>query len=146
MRARAVLSALLCLVLAACGGGTLTVLRVGSFKVFKFNSGLTSSPTVVLTGSGFVPVGAACTFATSAFAPPSCSCSFGPIVAGHWTNAATGAAGRLELTVIGNASCNPVETLWRTPTIVLAPGHNQISLSLADSTTEGGAVVTVVRN
>jgi hypothetical protein len=148
MTARAC-SLLLCLGLAGCGGGSLEIFWADSsnyFIVFESSSRSTSSAVIELDGRAFLPQGASCSSSSSPFALPGCTCNPGPLAAGQWTNSATGAVGRLELTVVGNASCVAVETAWRTPAIVLAPGANFIALSFFDSTTHGGANVTVVRN
>jgi hypothetical protein len=149
MTVRALCCLLLCLGLAGCGGGSLEIFWAGSsdyFIVFGSSPRVTVSTTVELNGNAFLPRGAACTFSSGLLAPPGCTCDAGPQAVGEWTNSATGAVGRLELAVVGNASCVAVETVWQTPAIALAPGANFITLSFSDSATQGGANVTVVRN
>ena len=145
MTARAVYSLLLCLGLAGCGGGSVSIVWTdGDFSVFGGNARVTVSTTIELNGNAFLPQGATCTF--SGFAPRDCTCEPGPRASGQWTNSATGAAGRLELAVVGDSSCMPMETVWRTPGIALAPGPNFITLTLIDDAMQGRASVTVMRN
>lgn len=145
MTVRAIHSLLLCLGLAGCGGGSVSILWTdGDFSVFGGSAHVTVSTTIELNGNAFLPQGATCTF--SGFAQRDCICEPGPLASGQWTNSATGAAGRLELAVVGDSSCMPMETVWRTPGIALAPGPNFITLTLIDDAMQGRASVTVMRN
>jgi hypothetical protein len=149
MTAHAIRSLLLCLGLAGCGGGSLEIFWADSsnyFIVFESSSRFTTSSTVELDGKAFLPQGAHCSFPAGPFGQAGCICDIGPLAGGQWTNGATGAVGRLELSVATNSSCAALETSWRTPAIALAPGTNFITLSFFDGTAQGGATVTVVRN
>jgi hypothetical protein len=148
MTARAIRSLLLSAILAGCGGGSI-LLVAGRFTVDGDELRITISDTVGLHGRAFAPQGATCTLSGGDLLrgiPPSCTCDVGAQAAGQWRNSATGGAGVLQLTILGNASCNAPDAVHWSTRVELASGSNPVMLFISDGVTEGRADITIVRN